>query len=397
VNIEGNIQRTICCPSATLEKCKSDARKQHVRPGSTNTTDQGNGAVEKAVDAARKEQKEADEAETVSAVEVARKEQKEADEAEKVSAVEVAMQKQKEICEAEKKAEEWKTFVKGYGLGLQGLQEDGSGKVLQTPNQALSKPSTAVDPEHVWSHVHDLSANTELQEGLTDDKPDGSATAPSLVEIEAADKLKALEKTKTHAAQGDFWKKMTLRTDVQLQGPKMVSKVCRLVSQKSVCQHKGCHWEDGTGCKDATQVQCATKKKILDCLVYKIPSPYNVHYRHKSNLLDLTRKLQIMCGKMVFGEDEVKVSVCKYGYRLGQTCETDEDCPCTMDGHEKIGGYDDHMVAEFNLVTKKKCKKTSDGRWTAQCLKATAVEGCAAKLMRPCSETEMGNIPAMAI
>jgi len=246
-----------------------------------------------------------------------------------------------------------------------------------------------------------LSFNPDLGQGSGKERPseeqrngtvtDGNRTSSAESEMDKT--LNAMKIQTEH--QQNMKELFSLTPGAQVSGPKMVSKVCRNENKASACRQKGCVWQ-GSRCKDATRSSCASNKKLLHCFLYKTPSPYKVRpigFFEYAAPQGFTAELQRFCGKQFLGQKSSPVSVCKYGYSLGQQCEIDEDCPCTMDEHSPNEG----VPALFNLITKKKCKKTSSGRWVAPCYKGSAVEGCYSELIRSCTDTELNTIPAMLI
>lgn len=191
------------------------------------------------------------------------------------------------------------------------------------------------------------------------------------------------------------WNRIFAMSRDAVHGPKFISKVCRGLAATQ-CVTAGCFWEGK--CKDATRWECANRKKILGCFAFKKPSPWMVNFqvgkKYVSGLLDVTPQLQQFCAKNLLGLKNHTVKLCEAGYRLGNACNIDDDCPCMMDFESK----DTSTQLMTKVVTKKRCKPPKDptGRWVAKCKEMNLASSCAAEYMVPCSETDMRNIPALA-
>jgi len=308
-------QRSICCPSSSIEKCKAQASNDGKQPGNM----EGN-AVTPSKDAT-----------------------KHAHDA----------------------------FVKGYSEGT------------KHPKSRLKESASETVITDTKAKV--IEVETETKAKVAEPKLESESD-------EIMQKAKAKGK-KTSA----YWSEMFAMPKHTVKGPDKVSKVCQGASATD-CWSKGCKW-NGVSCVDATRIECASKKKVLDCYTYKIPSPYALSFQITPNkakggsILSLTEQLQTLCGKGLLNQKEVAGSYCSAGYRRGFRCEINDDCPCVSDEGNKDSGT--QLILR---LSKKVCKRSASGRYVSECKEMSLVQSCSAEYMKPCTEYgALGDLSAMAI
>jgi len=83
-------------------------------------------------------------------------------------------------------------------------------------------------------------------------------------------------------------------------------------------------WE----CVDATEMQCASRKKVLDCDVKIDMAPAG-----------MSSKYDQLCGMAVLGQPPLKTRFCRMGVRHGEKCDKDTDCPQFEEYVSSSGSY----------------------------------------------------------
>ena len=80
----------------------------------------------------------------------------------------------------------------------------------------------------------------------------------------------------------------------------------------------GCKWHSTKGgeCQDSSMWQCASRKKIIDCLAIRSLSPSSVR-----------APFDTLCGKQLFNQEKQSWTGCTGGIRTGEMCDSDKDCP----------------------------------------------------------------------
>jgi len=149
----------------------------------------------------------------------------------------------------------------------------------------------------------------------------------------------------------------------KLHGAQDISTRCKSLSEMACKLKVGCKWHSTKGgeCQDSSMWQCASRKKIIDCLAIRSLSPSSVR-----------APFDTLCGKQLFNQEKQSWTGCTGGIRTGEMCDSDKDCP----------------------------KYSSD--WTQnlpnpKCVTHQTVLGCQDASQRECNEYGFENYVAMVV
>jgi hypothetical protein len=159
---------------------------------------------------------------------------------------------------------------------------------------------------------------------------------------------------------GVSFKEMFTHPQMKMTGPKDISEKCR--KAKNCSKEPGCV-SSGRGCTDASHWDCASQKKILDCVAYRDFAPAKM-----SSFFDKA------CGRRMLEQKPKEFVRCMGGIRDNHSCNTDQDCPSGGLGHKKA-------------CPNGKCR----------CKKVKAVIGCIQAVIFQCSEMGYNKIAGMAV
>jgi hypothetical protein len=149
------------------------------------------------------------------------------------------------------------------------------------------------------------------------------------------------------------------RSKMSAQGANVVSAKCTGHRQTKCRTTPACSWENHK-CQDKTHWQCAVQSKIIECNTYRVFSP-----------ILIAPALDKLCGRIMLAQRPTTYKQCQRGYRSGQSCTEDSDCPCgnpevakanPSNKIDRVGFHTVDRAAFGGLVAKKVTRASQDLR-----------------------------------